>query len=134
MDIPYISLPFTNTTHFRVGSSVTLKCHITRSNPPPTHYLWWHKGNVLIANTTSNMFTLSNLTNGDGGGYQCEAVNDKVRRKQNSIYLFFVWGKLFHTNYFPTQIFWNWFYINVSLYQRQDLVKRYLTLLFFVSF
>ena len=102
MDTPHILLPFTNASQFRAGSNVTLECHITASNPPPTYYLWWHKGIVLIANTTSNMLMMRNLTLEDGGGYQCEAVNDLVQRKQNDIYLIFVWSKFVTWTYFLT--------------------------------
>ena len=94
MDMPQLTLPFTNATQFRAGSSVTLQCQVTTSNPPPIYYLWWYNTKELIANTTSNMLTVRNLTTNNSGAYQCEAVNSYIRRRIQHMLTIFVWGKM----------------------------------------
>ncbi|KAL6481959.1 hypothetical protein MHYP_G00100390 [Metynnis hypsauchen] len=57
------------------GSSVTLTCS-SDANPPAQNYAWFKKLNKeTLQKSTSQIYSISNITSVDSGEYQCMATN-----------------------------------------------------------
>ena len=62
-------------TRVVVGNSTTLTCTVTRSNPMGSYTYRWVHNNSIILNETTNMLTVSIMTESDVGVYRCEVTN-----------------------------------------------------------
>ena len=64
-------------TRVVVGNSTTLTCTVTRGNPMGSYaYRWVHNDSITLSET-SNMLTVSIMTESNLGVYRCE-VTDSV--------------------------------------------------------
>ena len=62
-------------TRVVVGNSTTLTCTVTRSNPMGSYTYRWVHNNSITLSETSNMLTVSILTESNLGVYRCEVTN-----------------------------------------------------------
>ena len=62
-------------TRVVVGNSTNLTCTVTRSNPVGSYTYTWMHNNSMLPGETSNMLTVSILTESDVGVYHCEVTN-----------------------------------------------------------
>ena len=67
-----------------MGNSTTLTCTVTRSNPMGSYTYRWMHNNSITLNETSNMLTVSILTESDVGVYRCEVTNSAGLSGSNS--------------------------------------------------
>ena len=58
-----------------VGNSTNLTCTVTRSNPMGYTYRWMHNDSITLPGETSNMLTVSILSESNLGVYRCEVNN-----------------------------------------------------------
>ena len=62
-------------TRVVVGNSTTLTCTVTRSNPMGNYTYRWVYNNSITLSETTNMLTVSIMTESDVGIYRCEVNN-----------------------------------------------------------
>ena len=71
---PDVEIIVPHGTRVSTGTTITMHCNVSRTNPGITAYRWIHGDtNILLGNT--NMLTLTLTVTEDFGIYQCEVTN-----------------------------------------------------------